>query len=229
MAALLLAGCFINHKGDVKFTYEDAERYQAGNAAFEQPINEIDVNWVAGRVDIVYADIPGVRIHEEYDTTLSDSLLVHWYVDDEGDLNIQCFASGVRYNLGSMKDIDKRLTIEVPRGTVLEEINMGAVYSSVRIDTVLCRKLNVGGAAFDLTADLPTLPDEIDMGGADCCLNLQTPLTAGMTIEMGGIKKYLNITSERPTQKEGNKTILGDGKCEIDIGGVNCTLNINEL
>ena len=44
-----------------------------------------------------------------------------------------------------------------------------------------------------------------------------------------GVKKYLNITSERPTRKEDKKTILGDGACKIDIDGVNCTLNINEI
>ena len=46
---------------------------------------------------------------------------------------------------------------------------------------------------------------------------------------MSGVKKSMNINSVRPTRKDGKKTIIGDGACKIDIEGVNCTLNINEL
>lgn len=230
VAVLLLAGCHISINGETKWTYEHPERYQTGDAVLDQPINELDINWLEGDIDIVYADHPDVRVYEKTDSVLSDSLRMHWYVDDEGCLDIQFCKSGL-YKTKQLNNLNhgKHLTIEVPRGTLLNEIDMSLVSAFVTIDSVASRELKVEGVAFGITTNYPTLPDEINIDGVDCHLNLQTPTSEGMTIEMSGVKKYLNITSKRPTRKDGKKTILGDGRCEIDIDGVNCTLNINEL
>ena len=229
LVAYLLTGCHhINIKGDIKFDYDHPELYRIGDAVIEQPINEIDVSWVEGQIDIVYADHPGVRIYEELDSTLDDSLRMHWYVDDEGCLDIRFCKSGC-YSVERLKNINynKHLTIEVPRCTVLDEIDMSLVSASVNIDSVVCRELTIDGVAFDVMADLPkALPDGISISGVDCSLSMCVPHEAGMTIEMSGVKKYLN--SQFPTRKEGKKTIIGDGACNIDIEGVNCTLNINK-
>ncbi|MBP5526954.1 MAG: hypothetical protein J6X79_00710 [Bacteroidales bacterium] len=228
LLACLMTGCHINYKGEMKFSYEHPERYQMGDAVISQTVNELDINWLEGDIDIVYVDHPEVRIYEKTDSILDDSLSMHWYLDDEGCLDIQFCKNGF-FKTQKLNNLGKHLTIEVPRGTVLNEIDMSLVSASVNIDSVASRELTVDGVAFGITANYPTLPNEINIDGVDCHLNLQAPLTAGMTIEMSGVKKYLNITSERPTRKEGKKTILGDGACEIDIEGVNCTLNVNEL
>ena len=230
LMAFLLAGCV--HKGNINFTYDHPERYQVGDAELEQPVKEIDVNWVSGNIDIVYADIPGVRIHEQTVCPLADSLRMRYYVDDEGCLDIQFCQSGIKYNVqktSTLEDVEKNLTIEVPRGTVLEGIELDGVSTHVRIDSVRSRKLDVAGVWFDVTAQYPELPEEIDIDGVDGNLTLMVPSSAGMTIEMNGVNKHLNVTSERPTRKEGGKTVIGDGSCRIDIDGVSITLNINEL
>ena len=230
LVALLLAGC--DYKGNINFTYDHPERYQVGDAELEQSVREIDVDWVGGNIDIVYADIPGVRIHEQAACSLTDSLRMRYYVDDEGCLDIQFCQSGIKYNVQKtsiLEDIEKNLTIEVPRGTVLDGIELDGVSTHVRIDSVRSRKLDVDGVFFDVFAQYPELPKEIDVDGVDGNLTLMVPAGAGMTVEMSGVKKYLNITSERPTRKESGKTVIGDGSCDIDIDGVSITLNINEL
>ena len=233
LASCLLTGCHIfNHKGEVKYSYEHPELYQVGDATLEQPVREINLTWLGGQVDIVYADIPDVRIHEEASYALDDTSRMRYYVDDEGCLNIQFCRSGKTYNprnKESLEGIEKNLTIEVPRGTVLDEIDMDMVSTNVRIDSVASRELTVDGVFFDVFAQYPTLPEEISIEGVSGSLTMMAPVEAGMTIEMEGMKKYLNITSERPTRKESRKTILGDGRCKIDVDGVSLTLNINEL
>jgi len=228
IAALLMTGCHINSDGDIKFTYEHPERYQTGDAMISQPVSDIEIGWLEGDIKIVYADHPEVRIYEKTDSILDDSLRMHWYVDDDSCLNIHFCKSGC-YSVERLKNINyhKHLTIEVPRGTVLNEIDMSLVSASVNIDSVVSRELKVEGVAFDIMADLPkTLPNEITIEGVDCSLSMCIPHEAGMTIEMSGLKKYLN--SQFPTRKEGKKTIIGDGACEVDMEGVNCTLNINK-
>ena len=63
LAACLMTGCHINLKGETKWTYEHPECYQTGDAVLSQPINELDINWLEGDIDIVYADHPEVRIY----------------------------------------------------------------------------------------------------------------------------------------------------------------------
>ena len=228
LLACLMAGCHIDLKGETKMTYEHSERYQMGDAVISQPISDIDITWLDGNIDIVYADNPEVRIYEKTDSVLNDSLRMHWYVDDEGSLDIQFCKSGT-YKTGRLNNLGKHLTIEVPRGTTLDEIDMNFVSTFVTIDSVVSRKLSVDGVSFGITANYHTLPDEIDIDGVDCRLNLKVPAAAGMTIKTSVLKESLNISGERPTRKEGKKTVIGDGACRIDIDGVDCTLNINEL
>ena len=231
VVCFLLTGCHINHKGEMVLKYEHPERYRAG--APEEPISgvsEIDVTWLSGGIDIVYADIPGVRISEEATYALDDTSRLHYYVDDEGCLNIQFCQNGKKYNpqkMENLEGLDKNLTIEVPRGTVLDEIDMDLVSTHVRIDSVACRELNVDGVIADILTDgQAAMPNEINVDGVCCSLTIMAPPTVGMTIEMTGVKKYLN--SQFPTRKESGKTIIGDGACKVDIEGVNCTLKINK-
>ena len=53
------------------------------------------------------------------------------------------------------------------------------------------------------------------------------PETAGLTIEMSGIKPFLSC--DLPSRKEGEKTIVGDGRCKVDADGVGIKLSIREL
>ena len=228
IVALLMTGCHISSSGEMKMTYEHPERYQMGDAVISQPVRDIAIGWLEGDIDIVYADHPEVRIYEKTDSTLSDSVRMHWYVDDKGCLDLRFCKSG-SYKTKQLNNLGKHLTIEVPRDIDLDKIDFELVSANIRIDSVVSRELNVEGVSFGITGNYPVLPNKIDLEGVDCHLNLQTPTTAGMTIEMSGVSKDLNITSERPTRKEGKKTILGDGACEIEVEGVSCTLNINEL
>ena len=53
------------------------------------------------------------------------------------------------------------------------------------------------------------------------------PPTAGATVDMDGVNT--DFHSDLPTGKTGKKHTLGDGKCEMDIDAVNCSLHIKEL
>jgi len=222
---LLLASCRYN--GNVKFGYQHPERYSAGDATIEQPISDISVDWFSGSVSICYSDAPEVRIYEEADTTLNDTLQMRYYVDEDGTLNIQFCQNGISFSSKKLKKLQKRLTIEVPRSITLDEIEIDAVNVNVDIDSVVSRELTVDGVNSNVTAFYPTLPDEIHIDGVNSTLTIHVPPTAGMTIDMDGVNT--DFQSDLPTGKTGKKHTLGDGKCEMDIDAVNCSLHIKEL
>ena len=229
MASLLFAACGENTKFEVK--YDHPERYSVGDATLSQPVSGISVDWLCGEVDIVYTDDPEVRIHEEIQEgflPLTDSLRMRYYVDDEGTLEIQYIGPG-KYRYGDMKNIRKHLVVEVPRGTELKDIDIDGVDNRVRIEQVLSREVTVDGVKVNVNAHYPdTMPDEIGIDGVNCLLALHVvPETAGLTIEMSGIKPFLSC--DLPSRKEGEKTIVGDGRCKVDADGVGIKLSIREL
>ena len=79
LVSLLLSSCRFN--GNVEFGYQHPDRYSVGDATIEQPISDISVDWFSGSVNICYSDNPEVRIYEEADTTLNDTLQMRHYVD----------------------------------------------------------------------------------------------------------------------------------------------------
>lgn len=225
MASVLFAACGENTKIDIK--YEHPERYSVGDATLTQPISSISVDWLFGDVDIRYTDNPAVRIYEEAQG-LTDSLRMRYYVDEEGELEIQYCGNG-KYRYGDLKNMRKHLYIEVPRGMELKDIDIDGVEVRVIIKNVVSRELTVDGVKINVNADYhDALPDEIDIDGVQCLLALHVvPETAGLTIEMSGIKPFLSC--DLPSRKEDEKTIVGDGRCKVEADGVGIKLSIREL
>ncbi len=229
MASMLFAACGENTKIDIK--YEHPERYSVGDATISQPVSAISVDWLCGNVDIVYSDKPEVCIHEEIQEgflPITDSLRMRYYVDEEGELEIQYCGHG-KYRYGDLKNIRKHLVVEVPRGKVLDEISIDGVETGVIVGQVLSRELTVDGVKVSVNADYPdALPNEIDIDGVQCLLALHVvPETAGLTIEMSGIKPFLSC--DLPSRKDGEKTVVGDGRCKVEADGVDVHLSIREL
>ena len=229
MASMLFAACGENTKIEVK--YDHPERYSAGDATLRQPISGISVDWVCGEVEFVYTDDTAVRIHEEMQEgflPLTDSLRMWYLVDEDGELEIR-FCGPHKYRYGDMKKLRKHLVVEVPRGTVLDEISIDGMETGVVIEQVVSRELTVDGVKINVNADYPdALPDEIDIDGVQSLLVLHVvPETAGLTIGMSGIKPFLSC--DLPSRKEGEQTIVGDGRCKVEADGVNVHMSIREL
>lgn len=229
MATMLLAACGENTK--LKIEYDHPERFSVGDATLRQPISSISVDWLFGDIEILYTDDSVVRIHEDIQEgflPLTDSLRMRYYVDEEGELEIQYCGQG-KYRYGDLKNIRKHLVVKVPRSTVLDDIDIDGVETGVVIWQVLSRELTVDGVKVSVNADYPNaLPDEIDIDGVQSLLALHVvPETAGLTIEMSGIKPFLSC--DLPSRKEGEKTIVGDGRCKVEADGVDVHLSIREL
>lgn len=229
MVSMLFAACGENTK--VKIEYDHPELYSVGDATLSQPISGISVDWVCGNVDIRYTDDTAVRIYEEIQKSflpLTDSLRMFYLVDEDGELEIR-FCGPYKYRYGDMKNLRKHLYIEVPRGMELKDIDIDGLETGVVIENVVSRELTVDGVKINVNADYhDALPNEIDIDGLQCLLALHVvPETAGLSIGMSGIKPFLSCNL--PSRKEGEKTIVGDGRCKVEADGVGIKLSIREL
>lgn len=225
MASVLFAACGENTKIDIK--YDHPERYSVGDATLSRPISSISVDWLFGDVDIVYSDSPEVRIYEEAQN-LTDSLRMRYYIDEEGELEIEYCGQG-KYRYGDMKNLRKHLYIEVPRGMELKDIDIDGVEVRAIIKNVVSRELTVDGVKINVNAYYPdAMPGDIDVDGVNNLLALWVKPTVGLTIEMAGVAHWLDCNL--PSRKEGEKTtVVGDGQCKVDVDGVNAKLSVDEL
>ena len=222
MTGLLFCACGPNTT--VKFSYEHPERYNVGAATIEQPVNKISIDWYNGGVSIRYGD--QFRIREESDSTLTDSLQMRYYLSADGELEIKFCQSG-SYRNGKLSNLNKRLTIEVPHDANLDEIGIDMVGGLIAYDSVWCRELSLDVVNVATTVWTAALPDEIDVDAVNATLRFYVPPAAGMTIELDGIKTEFNC--ELQTSKEDDKTIIGDGRCKVDIDAVKVSLYINKI
>ena len=224
LAVVLLCSCDGNTK--VKIAYEHPEHYSVGDATIIQPVNKISIDWVAGAVSIQYSNDNSFRIREESDSTLTDSLRMRYCIDEDGELEIK-FCQNGNYRNGRLVNINKRLVVEVPHEASLDDVNIDMVDGLINYDSVWCHELNLDVVNVATTVWTPTLPDEINVDAVKATLRLFVANTAGVTLEMDGIKTSLD--SKLPVRKEGKKTVIGDGHCRVDIDAVSSEVYINEL
>ena len=226
--ASLMTACHISFDGSdtIDFTYDHPERYSAGDATIAQPVQSVVLDWLSGAIDVSYADHGHMRIREEADTALSDSLRMHHYVDEDGCLHVK-FCKRGKYTAASLNDLGKRLYVEVPRGTSVEGLEINAVNADVRIDSVLSRKLEINTVNGTFDATYPTLPDDIELNAVNTDATLHVLPSAGITIGMSAVNSGLN--SDLPARKVGKKTVIGDGSCDMEVNAVNGTLSVKEL
>lgn len=225
LSFLLLTACDDITK--VKIVYDHQERYSVGDATIEQPVSKINIDWYEGMVSIRYSDSNVFRIREDSDSVLADSLRMRYCITDDGELDIRFCQSGT-YRYGQLLLTNKRLWIEVPHDANLDDIEIDMVGGLICYDSVWCRELTLDVVNVATTMWTPTLPEEIDVDAVKATLRLYVPTTSGMTIEMDGIKT--SIDSELPVRKDGKTTtIIGDGRCKIDMDAVSSSIYINEL
>lgn len=112
------------------YTYDHANSYSVGNAAFEGSVTEIDIDWVGGDIAIVPTDESVVRIEETYAGDNED-LRLRWKVEN-GRLSIK-YRKSYRLIGASDPSTAKDLTVRVPRAMLdaLEEVDLDVVGSAV--------------------------------------------------------------------------------------------------
>ena len=101
IAAFCLAGC----GATVNYTYDDADKYTAGDREISDSIDKLNIDYAAGDVDI--KTVPGktVSVKETANRDLEEDQKVHTRVDGS-TLYVKFCASGEGM---SFKDIEKHL------------------------------------------------------------------------------------------------------------------------
>ncbi len=120
-AALLLTGC-----GFSVLRYEHAEKYSVGNANIKGTVENLEVDWLDGGVEIVYANQSQVTVSETAEKSLAESEQLRWWLDGT-TLRVQYAEVGPKWIA-----VEKQLTVTLPAGTVLKNARISCTSGCIQ-------------------------------------------------------------------------------------------------
>ena len=144
LAVLLSVGSVMDAAG---VNYENADRYQAGDAVVTGTVRNLDIRWVNGRVDLVYGQDSAISLKETSDKPIRDDMRLRWYLDGE-TLRVRYAKSGLR--LTALQE--KTLTLTLPEGIALERADIEATSGELNIPELTAGTLALRVTSGDITA-----------------------------------------------------------------------------
>lgn len=121
--------------GKGSYTYDGAKRYSAGDAVIDEPVTDLEVDWVGGDVQISYEDRQGVSITETSDgAVISPTLTMRYYLEN-GTLKIKYAGSGAK----NVYTTSKNLKIALPSATYLKELEVESYSADVTVAGISCQ------------------------------------------------------------------------------------------
>ena len=110
------------------YQYENAEKYTAGGTSISEPVKNLDVDWIDGKVEIAYEDGNTVTFSEKSEKKLNGDQELRWWLDGE-TLRIRYAKTGMHLNW----NLHKELTITLPEGIVLENADLSATSGKINV------------------------------------------------------------------------------------------------
>ena len=74
-----LSGC--NYESKTSYMYDNADKYTAGNREISDKIENIDIDYMSGDIELLATDTDSISIKETTNKTVDSDLQVHTWVD----------------------------------------------------------------------------------------------------------------------------------------------------
>lgn len=235
MCAGALFGC-----GAVSFySYENAQGYSAGACEIEEPIYNLDIDWLAGNVTVEYHEDDCIAVTEESNGRPGNVGELRYRLDGN-TLRIRYAAPGRLTYRGS-----KDLTVLLPEGTSLGELSVDTVSANVYGEDISAGKVSIDTVSGDVRVSV--LGELRDFEADTASGNVELYLPANASIELdadtvsGDVKLYLpaNASFELETDtvsgdvftdfactRRGDTYTCGTGGMELDMDTVSGDMSV---
>lgn len=220
-----LSGCAV--KRAIK--YSDLKSYSVGNAEFTEKIEDIEIDWLGGSVNIVSHSGNTLLLSEKAKDGVSDDFKVHWWLDDT-TLHIKFAKSGI--NLWKLRNGQKDLTLSVPENMSFNGIAIRCASAKVSTSDLLAETLSISTASGD--ANINCAANKIKLKSVSGNITLAHKNQAH-EIEMesasGEINADLNNADEVDIESVSGKININadsieDFSAESTSGNIFCKLNV---
>ena len=201
-----------------QFIYDNEELYEVGNGVTDVKVDRVEIDWIFGDIKIAYHSLDNIRITEKSDTDLSDSMVMRYRIVGT-TLKIKYCASG-SWNLD---DVEKDLTLYLPNGLVLEELNIDTKTDVVTLTELNAVNLTVESTSASVMLDNCNVSNEMTLETVSGNLHITADKINKLKIET--VSGRMNIFAESIKDIEIETT---SGKTVLDCAYIG-TANINSV
>ena len=127
--------------------YANADKYTVGDATVTGAVENLDVDWTAGKVNIEYHNGEGVLVSEKANQTLNEDDKLRWWLDGT-TLHIRYAKSGFRISF----NLDKELTVSLPAGTVLKTADISSTSGDLNLPGLAADEIRLGSTSGSISA-----------------------------------------------------------------------------
>lgn len=242
-------GDYVPEIVDNVFVYEDYDNerlYSVGSAEIPvDGITEIEVDWISCDVHIEYYDGETISIQEPEQSNPDYGLR---YRVDANKLKIKFCKSGIK----NKHPNDKKLTVRLPEGLNLTELDISSISSNVNVNGITAREINFETVSGNITANgnfididtdsvsgnsdiiTYTAPVEVDSDTVSGDFTITVPddiggFTVKTSTVSGTFNKsgFDNITSVTDKNGRNGTFTYGNGSIEIDFNSVSGDFEIH--
>lgn len=192
-AALLLTGCDIkvNIIGISDYFYDDAEKYQVGNAELSEKVENIEIDWMVGSVKVLTHDKDQVSISEKSDIELAENVKLRYWLDDT-TLRIKFCACG-NWNFSDLK---KDLTVMVPETLILGNLKVNSISADVTLTScAVTQSVKINTISGKLNAEFSKPLKEFEGDSTSGAFNVSAPSVS--RFEVGTVSGEASLSVQK--------------------------------
>jgi len=171
---LALSAC---DTGGSRIDYDDADRYSVGNGQTASAVTELDLEWIAGEIEVKYGDTAQVVFSETTKSEIAEEERMRYWLDGS-ILRIRFAKSGSKLN-GNLK---KSLTVELPAATALTEFDADTVSANV-MASVASKEINMDSVSGNIDLVSLTAGADIDVETVSGAVNLTVDDGSSLQLE----------------------------------------------
>lgn len=211
----------------------------SGAKADPADFSNIKIEWTAGSITIVTADTDQIDIEETKDSNNPYSMVTE-FIDDT--LTIQYSTDDLSINFGSYAGKDLVVTVPedwdcnklIINGAALNIDISDLAIKSMELDGAATRlnfngalgRLEYDGAAADLKLNCTNWPENIQIDGTACKMDLSIPSGGGYRVDADGLA--IDFDSNCEYRLHDSAYTYGNANCHIDVSGAGCKITVNE-
>lgn len=146
---LLLAGsCFLLFGDTLGLTsYANADKYTIGDADISSAVENLEIDWISGKVNIEYHAGSGISLSETANRNTSEDEKFRWWLDGK-TLRVK-FA---KPRLTSFSNLQKTLTVSLPEDIAFKKVNIDTTSGDISVPAMTADEIRFETTSGDVDA-----------------------------------------------------------------------------
>ena len=198
-------------------SYPNENKYTVGGGTVSGTVENLIVDWTSGQVNIEYHKGGDFIISETANRDLSEDDRLRWWLDGT-TLRIRYAKSGLRINF----NLDKKLTVSLPEGTVLKAADIGTTSADILVPGLAADEIRLGSTSGSISA--VTVTEKLTASSTSGGITVEQKTDVG-AVDLGSTSGSIscvlggNASSVTASSTSGSISLAVAGSVEtVDIG-----------